>query len=346
MPSRAAIRHFAGSNSSMRPSSVSDVHVPAGGGASRLRRFFSGRPGAADQESGLKRTHFKDWRLPFWLLAPQMFILLLFFFIPSVRALIQAFQLTDPFGATVHWVGFQNFRELFASKVYWASVETTVIFTLAQNTLTLSVALVLAFATNHIVSGRQTYRTVLLLPYAIAPAIAGIMLAFLFNPRVGPVAHLLHAAGFDWDPNRNSAHALALIVIAASWKHICYNYIFLIAALLSVPSSILEAAYMDGAGPIKRFIKVSIPMITPTLFFLVMINFVYGLFDTFAIIDATTRGDPAGSTSILVYKVYLDGFVTLDLGASAAQSVVLMALALALTYAQFKFVERRVNYSI
>jgi sn-glycerol 3-phosphate transport system permease protein len=330
----------------MQASSRAGALLPMGGGASRFRPRVFGGPAAGRVESGLKRSHFQERRVPYLLLAPQMFILLLFFFIPSVRALVQAFQLTDPFGASTHWVGFQNFRELLQSGVYWASAQVTVVFTLAQNALTLSVALVLAFATNHIARGRNAYRTVLLLPYAVAPAIAGIMLAFLFNPRVGPVAQMMQAVGFDWDPNRNSGHALALIVMAASWKHICYNYIFLVAALLSVPNAILESAYIDGAGPIQRFVRIAMPMIAPTLFFLVVINFVYGLFDTFAIVDATTRGGPAGATSILVYKVYLDGFVTLDLGSSAAQSVILMALALALTYAQFKFVERRVNYSV
>ncbi|MET0508841.1 MAG: ABC transporter permease subunit [Burkholderiaceae bacterium] len=284
--------------------------------------------------------------MPAWLLAPQLLILLLFFFIPSIRALLQAFQLTDPFGGSVQWVGFDNFRQLLASNGYWASARVTLWFTLAQNALTLSVALLLAFATNHVVRGRGAYRTVLLLPYAIAPAIAGIMLAFLFNPRVGPVAQMLHAIGIGWDPNRTDLHAIALIVLAASWKHICYNYIFVVAALLAVPQSILESAVVDGAGPIRRFVRISLPMIAPTLFFLVVINFVYGLFDTFAIVDATTRGGPAGATSILVYKVYLDGFVTQDLGSSAAQSVILMVLALGLTWTQFRFVERRVNYSV
>lgn len=330
----------------MRASNSPSPTLKTGGGASRLRPTFAPAQSAGGAPAGLKRAHFREWRVPALLLAPQMFILLLFFFIPSVRALVQAFQLTDPFGATTQWVGFQNFRDLFQSGVYWSSVQVTVVFTLAQNALTLGVALVLAFASNHILRGRNAYRTILLLPYAVAPAIAGIMLAFLFNPRVGPVAQTLQAMGIGWDPNRNSFDALALIVMATSWKHICYNYIFLVAALLSVPKSILEAAYVDGAGPVQRFIKIALPLISPTLFFLVVINFVYGLFDTFAIVDATTRGGPAGATSILVYKVYLDGFVTLDLGSSAAQSVVLMALALALTYAQFKFVERRVNYSV
>jgi sn-glycerol 3-phosphate transport system permease protein len=297
-------------------------------------------------DSGLKRAHFVEWKLPFLLLVPQLFVLLLFFFIPSFRALVQSIQLTDPFGATVQWVGFSNFTRLFDSRAYWSSVSVTIWFTLAQNALTLGVALIFAFASNHVLRGVGAYRTVILLPYAIAPAVAGIMWAFLFNPRVGPVAQMLQALGIGWDPNRSGNQAIALVVMAASWKHICYNYIFLVAALLAVPKSILEAAEIDGAGPIRRFYLISLPMIAPTLFFLVVVNFVYALFETFAIVDATTRGGPAGATSILVYKVFQDGFVTLDLGSSAAQSVVLMTLALGLTLAQFRFIERRVNYAV
>jgi sn-glycerol 3-phosphate transport system permease protein len=296
--------------------------------------------------SGLKRAHFVEWKLPLLLLVPQLFVLLLFFFIPSFRALVQSIQLTDPFGATVQWVGFSNFTRLFDSRAYWSSVSVTIWFTLAQNALTLGVALIFAFASNHVLRGVSAYRTVILLPYAIAPAVAGIMWAFLFNPRVGPIAQMLQALGIGWDPNRSGNQAIALVIMAASWKHICYNYIFLVAALLAVPKSILEAAEIDGAGPIRRFHLISLPMIAPTLFFLVVINFVYALFETFAIVDATTRGGPAGATSILVYKVFQDGFVTLDLGSSAAQSVVLMTLALGLTLAQFRFIERRVNYTV
>ncbi|MHC5231953.1 ABC transporter permease subunit [Brucella sp. LJL56] len=301
---------------------------------------------AERKESGLKRAHFQELRTPILLLLPQLLVLLFFFFIPSFRALIQAFQLNDPFGGSVQWVGFANFTALFASAPYWASAKLTLWFTLWQNAITLSVALLFAFATNHIIRARGTYRTILLLPYAIAPAVAGIMLAFLFNTRVGPISQMMHMMGIGWDPTKNSTDAMILIVLAASWKHICYNYIFLAAALLAVPRSILESAAIDGAGPLRRFQRISLPMIAPTLFFLVVINFVYGLFDTFAIIDATTRGGPAGATSILVYKVYQDGFVNLDMGSSAAQSVILMILALALTFAQFRLVERRVNYAV
>lgn len=328
---------------------LASFETPAGGGGARRLRFPAFRRRAGSGEAamqGLKRAHFRQWNVPFWLLAPQLFILLLFFYIPSFRALIQAFQLADPFGGTVEWVGLMNFNQLFASAPYWAAIKVTFWFTIGQNVLTLSVAVLLAFASNHIIRGKAIYRTVILLPYAIAPAIAGIMWAFLFNPVVGPISHLLHGMGIAWDPNRSGGNALLLTVIAASWKHICYNYIFLTAALLSVPHSILESAAIDGAGPIRRFFAISLPMVAPTLFFLVVINLVYGLFDTFAIIDATTKGGPAGATTTMVYKVYLDGFVTLDLGSSAAQSVVLMVLAMALTYAQFRFVERRVNYAV
>nr|WP_245416324.1 ABC transporter permease subunit [Microvirga sp. 17 mud 1-3] len=294
----------------------------------------------------MKQAHFRTAGLPTLLLLPQLLILLFFFFIPSVRALMQAFLLTDPFGASVHFVWFDNFTALFASESYRNSVWVTVQFTLAQNVLTIVVALILAFATDRVVRFQSGYKGIILLPYAIAPVIAGVMWAFLFNPSVGPVAFLLKALGFEWDPNRNGSDAMLLVVLAASWKHICYDYIFLVAGLLAVPRSLMEAAAVDGAGPIKRFFQIALPLLGPTLFFLTTMNFVYGFFETFAIIDAVTHGGPAGATNILVYKVYQDGFINLDLGSSAAQSVLLMSFALLLTLLQFKYVERKVNYSI
>ena len=204
----------------------------------------------------------------------------------------------------------------------------------------------LAFATDRIIRGRPIYRTIILLPYAIAPAIAGILWAFLFNPAVGPLAQMLHALGIAWDPNRNPNHALMLVVLAASWKHICYDYIFLVVGLLALPVSLMEAAAVDGAGPIRRFFPIALPMLGPTVFFLAVMNFIYGFFETFAIIDAVTQGGPAGATNILVYKVFVDGFVNLDLGSSAAQSVLLMSFALLCTLLQFRYFERRVNYGV
>ncbi|MCC7274987.1 MAG: glycerol-3-phosphate transporter permease [Alphaproteobacteria bacterium] len=298
------------------------------------------------RETGLKRAHFVEPRVAAMLLLPQLAILVLFFFIPSIRALAQAFLLADPFGTVVQFVWFDNFRSLLASADYRDSVWTTIWFTLAQNALTLAVAAVLAFATDRVVRLRSAYKMILLLPYAIAPAIAGILWAFLFNPAVGPLAHMLRMAGIAWNPNLVAGDALLLVTLAASWKHICYDYIFLVAALLAMPQSLLEAAAVDGAGPLRRFFLIALPMIGPTVFFLVVMNFVYGFFETFAIIDAVTRGGPAGATNILVYKVYQDGFVNLDLGSSAAQSVILMISAFALTLLQFRYVERKVNYDV
>jgi sn-glycerol 3-phosphate transport system permease protein len=196
------------------------------------------------------------------------------------------------------------------------------------------------------VRGRSAYRTIILLPYAIAPAIAGILWAFLFNPAVGPLAQVLHGLGIAWDPNLNPTDALILVTLAASWKHICYDYIFLVVGLLAVPVSLMEAAAVDGAGPIRRFVSIALPMLGPTIFFLTVMNFIYGFFETFAIIDAVTKGGPAGATNILVYKVFVDGFVNLDLGSSAAQSVLLMSFALICTLLQFRYFDRKVNYGV
>ncbi len=312
----------------------------------RLFRKMKTLPEAAAREQGLKRSHFRQVRLPVLLLLPQLSVLFLFFFIPSIRTLTQAFQLTDPFGMSVEFVGFENFARLLNDPLYWSAAYNTIVFTLIQNAFTLGTALVFAFATNHIIRGQSAYKTLLLLPYAIAPAVTGVIWAFLFNPAIGPVAYLLHSMGIAWDPNYYPNHAMLLAILAASWKHICYNYIFLVAGLLAIPRSIIEAAAVDGAGPVRRFISIAMPLLTPTFFFLITINFVYGLFETFAIIDTTTAGGPAGSTTTLVYKVYLDGFVALDLGASAAQSLILMVFALMLTYVQFRFIERRVTYAV
>ncbi|MBG9390549.1 ABC transporter permease subunit [Caenimonas aquaedulcis] len=298
----------------------------------------------AGNDNGLKRAHFDKVRLPVLLLLPQLTILLLFFFIPSLRALTQAFLLSDPFGNSVQFVGFDNFRQLLASEVYRESVQVTVVFTLAQNALTIAAALVLAFASDRVIRGKGLYKSIILLPYAIAPVIAGILWAFLFNPAVGPLAQLLRGAGVAWDPNRNGTDAMVLVVLAASWKHICYDYIFLLAGLLAIPSSLMEAAAVDGARPLRRFFTIGLPLLGPTLFFLAVMNFVYGFFEVFAIIHAVTRGGPAGATNVMVYKVFTDGFVNLDLGSSAAQSVILMAFALVMTLLQFRYVERNVNY--
>ncbi|ANM05037.1 sn-glycerol-3-phosphate ABC transporter permease protein UgpA 1 [Rhizobium phaseoli] len=306
----------------------------------------TGRSIGQPSEAGLKSAHFNRPWLAFGLVAPQLLILLFFFFIPSYKALSLAFVQVDPFGGTEIFVGLTNFYNLFASPEYRGSALFTLWFTVAQNAATLLLAGLFAFATDFVIRGRGIYKSIILLPYAIAPVISGVIWAFLSNPAVGPVAQLLHGFGFEWDPNRRPFDAQLLVTIASVWKNVCYDYIFLVAALLAVPASLLEAAKLDGARPVRRFFTISLPLISPTIFFLVVMNFVYGLFETFGIIDAVTRGGPAGATNSLVYKVYQDGFVQLDLGSSAAQSVLLMLIAILFTIVQFRALERKVNYQV
>lgn len=297
-------------------------------------------------ESGLKTAHFRKPWIAVGLIAPQLLILLFFFFIPSYKALSLAFVQVDPFGGREIFVGLDNFRNLILSPDYQASAFFTAWFTLVQAVATIALAMLFAFATDFVIRGRGVYKSVILMPYAIAPVISGVLWAFLFNPAVGPMAQFLHSVGLPWDPNRRPFDAQMLVIVASVWKHICYDYIFLVAALLAVPHSLLEAAKLDGARPVRRFFTISLPLISPTIFFLVVMNVVYGLFETFGIIDAVTRGGPAGATNSLVYKVYQDGFVQLNLGSSAAQSVILMFAAILFTILQFRALERKVNYQV
>lgn len=318
------------------------------GAATRLRFPLRLKLGSllSSSETGLKASHFRRPWLAAGLLAPQLLILLFFFFIPTWKALSLAFVQVDPFGATMIFVGLDNFTTLFSSPEYRDSAVLTLWFTTVQCFVTLFVACLFAFATDQVMRGRAIYKGVILLPYAIAPAISGVLWAFLFNPTVGPLAQMLDELGYAWDPNRRPSDALLLVSVAAIWKHVCYDYIFLVAAFLAVPASVIEAGAIDGAGPVRRFLTITLPMAAPTIFFLIVMNFVYGLFETFGIIDVITHGGPAGSTNTLVYKVYQDGFRQLDLGSSAAQSVVLMAIAVLFTVLQFRAVERKVNYQV
>ena len=318
--------------------------APAGalfrGPAGRLSRLF------AAGEEGLKRSHFRNTGLAALLLSPQLLILLFFFFIPTFKALSLAFVQVDPFGGRQIWVGLRNFTQLFASESYRASAWLTFWFTIVQNVATLLIAGVLAFATDHVIRARTAYRSIILLPYAIAPVISGAIWAYLFNPVVGPAAAVIQWLGYPWNPTLVAHDAVILIIISTVWKHICYDYIFLAAAMLAVPQSLREAAAIDGARPLARFRDLTLPLIMPVVMYLFIINLVYGLFDTFGIIDSVTRGGPAGSTSTLVYKVYQDGFVMMNLGSSAAQSIVLMVLAVIFTVLQFRAMDRRVNYQV
>ncbi len=291
-----------------------------------------------------KRVRFRHRWLPWVLIAPQMAIVLIFFFWPAGQALWQSFMLEDAFGTTSQFVGLENFQRLFADETYLASFKTTAVFSVLVAVLGLSIALGLAVMADTVVKGATVYRTLLVWPYAVAPAIAGVLWLFMFAPSVGIVSHALRALGIEWNHLLNSSHAMALIVMASIWKQISYNFLFFLAGLQSIPKSLIEAAAIDGARPWRRFWTIVFPLLSPTTFFLLVINIVYAFFDTFAIVDAATQGGPGKDTAILVYRAYYDGFKAMDLGGSAVQSVVLMAIVVALTVVQFRYVERRVQY--
>ncbi len=291
-----------------------------------------------------KRVLFKSWWLPWVLIAPQMAVILVFFFWPAGQALYQSVLQQDAFGTTTEFVGMQNFRRLWEDDTYLASFKTTAVFSVLVAGCGLSIALLLAVMADRVVRGAAIYKTLLIWPYAVAPAVAGVLWLFMFAPSVGIVSYALRALGFDWNHLLNGTHAMALIVMAAVWKQISYNFLFFLAGLQSIPKSLIEAAAIDGARPWRRFWTIVFPLLTPTTFFLLVINIVYAFFDTFAIVDAATNGGPGKDTAILVYKVYYDGFKALDMGGSAAQSVVLMAIVVALTVVQFRYVEKKVQY--
>jgi len=278
------------------------------------------------------------------LIAPQVVIISVFFFWPAAQALLQSLQQSDAFGTSVEWVGLDNFINLWNDETYLASFETTARFSLLVAVLGISISLLLAYFADRVVKGTTLYRTLLIWPYAVAPAVAGVVWLFLFSPGIGVVSYALNQWGVEWNTLLNSRHAMALIVMAAVWKQLSYNFLFFLAGLQSIPKSLIEAAAIDGAGPWRRFWTIQFPLLSPTSFFLLVINVVYAFFDTFGIVDAATKGGPGKDTAILVYKVYFDGFKALDLGGSAAQSVVLMVIVVALTVVQFRFVEKKVNY--
>jgi sn-glycerol 3-phosphate transport system permease protein len=291
-----------------------------------------------------KRVLFKSWWLPWVLVAPQLVIVTVFFFWPAGQALFYSVLQQDAFGTSTEFIGLENFRNLFKDDSYLASFKTTAVFSLLVASLGLLVSMMLAVMADRVVKGAAVYKTLLIWPYAVAPVVAGVLWLFMFAPSIGVVSYALRAMGVDWNHLLNGTHAMTLIVAAAVWKQVSYNFLFFLAGLQSIPKSLIEAAAIDGAGPWRRFWTVQFPLLTPTTFFLLVINIVYAFFDTFAIVDAATSGGPGKETAILVYKVYFDGFKAMDLGGSAAQSVVLMAIVIALTVVQFRYVERRVNY--
>ncbi len=292
-----------------------------------------------------RRAIFPGWLFPALLLVPQLAVTIVFFFWPAAQALLQSVQREDPFGLSTRFVGIENFAAILANPSYLASVEISFVFSLAVAALALAAGLLFAVMADRVVRGAAFYKTVLLLPYAIAPAIAGVLWLFLFNPSFGIVGSALRLVGFDWNYLLDGRQALLLVILAAAWKQIGYNFLFFLAGLQAIPRSLIEAAALDGAGGSSRFWRITFPLLAPTSFFLLVVNIVYAFFDTFGIIQNVTQGGPDKATEILVYKVWYDGVVGLNLGGSAAQSVILMAIVIALTAAQFRFVERRVHYA-
>jgi sn-glycerol 3-phosphate transport system permease protein len=291
-----------------------------------------------------KRVVFRSVWLPYILLAPQIAITVIFFFLPAFQAAWFSFQLQDAFGLETEFVGLRNFNELFSDSHYLDSFRITALFSALVATLGIGISLVLATMADRVLRGALAYKTLLIWPYAVAPAVAGVLWAFLFAPSVGIITFALKQVGIEWNWVLRGDQAMALVVIASVWKQISYNFLFFLAGLQSIPKSLIEAAAIDGAGPTRRFWTVIFPLLTPTTFFLLVVNMVYAFFDTFGVIDATTQGGPAGATQILVYKVYHDGIKSADIGGSSAQSVVLMIIVIALTVAQFRFIERKVHY--
>ena len=292
-----------------------------------------------------KRARYKSAWLPYALVAPQLIVSVLFFFWPAVQALYQSVLLQDAFGSSVQFVWFENFEALWNDPNYLESFKTTAIFSVSVAVLGLAISLILAVFADRVVRGTTIYRTFLIWPYAVAPVVVGVLWMFLLSPTLGIISHALRPLGIDWNHALNGTHAMILIVVAAVWKQISYNFLFFLAGLQSIPKSLIEAAAIDGAGPVRRFFSIVFPLLSPTTFFLLVINIVYAFFDTFGIIEATTSGGPGKDTEILVFKVFTDGFKGGDLGSSAAQSVVLMFIVITLTVVQFRYVEKKVNYS-
>ena len=291
-----------------------------------------------------KRVVFKHKFLPYLLVAPQIAITLVFFIWPASQAVYQSVLQEDPFGLSSTFVGLANFVYIFTDEIYLHSIYVTAVFSLLVAVIAMSVSLLLAAMADRVIKGATAYKTLIIWPYAVAPAVAGVLWYFLFNPTVGIIALYMKILGYQWNHSLNGGQAMFLVIIAAAWRQISYNFLFFLAGLQSIPKPFIEAAAIDGASPLKRFWTITFPLLSPTAFFLIVMNIVYAFFDTFGVIHVITDGGPNNATNIMVYKVYHDGFLGLDLGGSAAQSVVLMIIVISLTVIQFRYIERKVNY--
>lgn len=291
-----------------------------------------------------KRVVFKHKFLPYLLVAPQIAITLIFFIWPASQAVYQSVLQEDPFGLSSTFIGLANFVDIFTDEIYLHSIYVTAVFSLSVAAIAMSVSLLLAAMADRVIKGATAYKTLIIWPYAVAPAVAGVLWYFLFNPTVGIIALYMKVLGYEWNHSLNGGQAMSLVIIAAAWREISYNFLFFLAGLQAIPKPFIEAAAIDGASPLKRFWTITFPLLSPTAFFLIVMNIVYAFFDTFGVIHVITDGGPDNATNIMVYKVYHDGFLSLDLGGSAAQSVVLMIIVISLTVIQFRYIERKVNY--
>ncbi|MFP4351034.1 MAG: sn-glycerol-3-phosphate ABC transporter permease UgpA [Desulfococcaceae bacterium] len=291
-----------------------------------------------------KRVVFENKVLPYLLVAPQIVITLVFFIWPASQALYNSFLQEDPFGLSREFVWFENYIYIFTQEDYLKSLVVTLIFSFSVAAVALVSALFLSIQADRVIRGATAYKTLLIWPYAVAPAVAGVLWMFMFNPTIGIVAYVLGRFGYNWNHLLNGGEAMLLVVLAAAWKQISYNFLFFLAGLQAIPHSLIEAAAIDGANPLRRFWDIIFPLLSPTTFFLIVVNIVYAFFETFGVIHIVTQGGPAGATTTLVYKVFYDGFIGLDLGGSAAQSVVLMVIVITLTVVQFRYIERKVHY--
>ena len=295
----------------------------------------------------IKRSHFTSRFLAYLLITPQILVTLTFFYWPAAQGLLQSVMLSDPFGQRNQFVWLDNFVGIFTDSLYLKSVGITLAFSFAVAVLAILTGLLIATMANRALIAKAPIRTLLIWPYAVAPAISGILWLFLLHPSFGVIAIFIkRRLGIDWNPVLNGTDAFIMVVLASAWKQISYNFVFFMAGLQAVPHSLIEAAAMDGAGPFRRFWAITLPLLSPTLFFLMVMNVIYAFFETFGVIHTVTQGGPGGATTTLVYKVYQDGFIGLNLGSSAAQSVVLMALIVIITVLQFKYVERKVQYTV
>jgi len=294
----------------------------------------------------IKRSIFSSKFLPYFLILPQFLVTATFFYWPALQGLAQSVMRSDPFGQHSTFIWLDNFIALFTDPLYLKSIGTTLFFSASVATVSISIGLFIATMANRALKAKAVIRTMLIWPYAVAPAISGILWLFLLHPSYGVVAIAIKRwLGLDWNPVLEGKDALFMVVMASAWKQISYNFVFFIAGMQAIPSSLIEAAAMDGASPFRRFWKITLPLLSPTLFFVTVMNIIYSFFETFGVIHMMTQGGPGGATNILVYKVYQDGFIGLDLGSSAAQSIVLMTLIIVITVLQFKYVERKVQYA-